>query len=354
MNSKKIRSLTVLLFLAASCLAACSENPDDNSSASMGESGSGIVHGRSVGGRGQIGKSVVALVAQTQAGQALCTGSIVSEDTILTAAHCVDHDPRELAVVFGSRVRGVKPENLRKAVSFVQNPRWKKSDEASASFEMGSDETDFNDELSIARSRSVGRSGARSDESGEGLGDSTGTSRGAKNGAMNKGRGDLALVHFEGGLPAGYQPVELAVRGQTLEENMSVTLVGYGVTDGVASTGSGVLRETKTTLIGKRSSSEFVTDGKQSSVCFGDSGGPAFIEDGGHFLQIGVASSVMNQACNEASVHTSVIGYGSWIKSASARLRKGDSSGEGKVHSRRRRAPPSEAATTDEDRLGSD
>ena len=350
MNSRKIRSLTVVLFFAASCLAACSGNPDGNSSTDMGETSSGIVHGRSVGGRGKIGKSIVALVAQTQAGQALCTGSIVSEDTILTAAHCVDHDPRELAIVFGSRIRGVKSENLRKAVSFVQNPRWKRSDEASASFEMGSDETDFNDELAIARSRSNLRAGTKSDESGDDLGGSTGTSRGAK----NKGRGDLALIHFEGGLPAGYQPVELAVRGQELGENMSVIMVGYGVSDGVASTGSGVLRETKTTLIGKRSSSEFVTDGKQSSVCFGDSGGPAFIEDGGRFLQIGVASSVMNQACNEASVHTSVIGYGSWIKSASARLRKGDSSGDGKVHSRRRRAPPSEGATNDDGRIGSD
>ena len=277
------------LALALVCLSACgrgSQDSNDGWNSDSFDADTGIIHGRSVTNRDQIGKTVVALVAQNQSGQALCTGSIISEDTILTAAHCVDHDIQELVVVFGQRVRGVKPENIRKAVSFVQNPRWKKS----------SDTTE------------------------------EGNPRGTRgHAAKPKGRGDLALVHFEGGLPSGYQAVELAGRGEALDKDMSIVMVGYGVTDGVTSKGSGVLRETQTTLIGSHSATEFITDGQQSSVCFGDSGGPAFIEDGGHYVQIGVASSVMNQSCNQASVHTSVMGYGSWIKSASARLRKGSS-----------------------------
>jgi secreted trypsin-like serine protease len=80
------------------------------------------------------------------------------------------------------------------------------------------------------------------------------------------------------------------------------------------------LRETETTIVDQVSPTEIATDGRKSSVCFGDSGGPAFITEGRRLVQWGVASSVTNESCNEASIHTSVMTYLRWIKTTANRL----------------------------------
>lgn len=229
-------------------------------------SGNGIVNGSSVENKNELRKSVVALVAQRSDGEALCTGSVIDEETILTAAHCVEGNPSRLEIVFETRVEGAKPDRTRIADGFVQNPRWKKQSKA--------------------------------------------------------GRGDLALVHFAGGLPKGYRPVVLADKQTAIADGTEVLLIGYGVSDGAKRTGAGVLRETRTRIVGTLSKSELVADGRQSGVCFGDSGGPAFVAEADGYVQWGVASSVLNETCNNASVHTSVAGYAKWIQSQTAKMKK--------------------------------
>ena len=219
-----------------------------------------------------LAKSVVALVAQREDGQALCTGTILSEDTILTAAHCVDENPERMLVVFNRTIKNAPTELIRKVTAFVQNPSWKKP--------------------------------------------------------SAKGRGDLALVRFEGGLPADYKPVTIGDANLPLTPGTEVLMMGYGVNKAETHKGAGVLRETKSSIIEQESPTELVTDGTKSSVCFGDSGGPAFAEDAdGNEVQWGVTSSGKNDTCNEASVHTNVIAYAAWMKSAAAQLNGGKVSG---------------------------
>lgn len=227
--------------------------------------GNGIVHGRGVPTKSSISKSVVALVSEIEGGAALCTGTILDEQTILTAAHCVDHSPEKMVVVFDTKVKGVAKENLRHADTYLQNPRWAKGGEHA---------------------------------------------------------GDIAVVHFTGGLPKSYQPVQLATRGQKLEEGSEVTMVGYGMSNVKKESGGGVLRETKTTIVGKKAPDQIATDGHTSSVCFGDSGGPAFSEANGELVQWGVAHSVLNRECNETSLHTDIIPYEAWIRESMKRLAK--------------------------------
>jgi hypothetical protein len=87
---------------------------------------------------------------------------------------------------------------------------------------------------------------------------------------------------------------------QSVAEGDILTILGYGVTNGVTQVGSGVLR------IGEMRVNEVTTDSifsdytppAMSNTCFGDSGGPAFVEaeDGGLALA-GITSTGTNITC---------------------------------------------------------
>jgi hypothetical protein len=213
-----------------------------------------------------LGRSIVAIVASTGGVQSLCTGSLIAKDIVLTAAHCVEKNPERVFIVFAENIEKASPDFRREADGYVLNPHWRHS--------------------------------------------------------WEKGRGDLALVHFGGKVPSGYSPLKLAPEDLKLRMGSTVTMMGYGVSDGFTKEGSGVLRGMKTKLIQTVSATEVMSDGQDSSVCFGDSGGPAFIKQGKSWVQWGVASSVTNRTCSEASVHTAIMDYLDWIQKASLQLRR--------------------------------
>ncbi len=223
---------------------------------------SDIVNGKTVTQKNENSHSIVAFVAEKNNVQSLCTGTIVAPSVILTAAHCVDDSPQSLHVVFGLTVQ--KAKEIHEADKVIQHSNWNRH--------------------------------------------------------LPSGEGDLALIHFKGNLPEGYQPVKLASDNLNLKDGQKVLMIGYGVINGEAETGSGKLRQTTTSVIGRHSPTEIVTDGKKSSVCFGDSGGPAFIKIKNEFFQWGVASSVANRSCDESSIHTEVMKYEPWIHTAIAKL----------------------------------
>lgn len=104
-----------------------------------------------------------------------------------------------------------------------------------------------------------------------------------------------------------------------LSNDQDVLFAGYGVTNGTKDIGAGLLRMTKTKVIGQQSKTEVITNGRETSVCFGDSGGPGFVFTNNEFIQWGVASSVLNRACNKASIHTFIMDYKSWIQATMLR-----------------------------------
>jgi hypothetical protein len=259
-------STPFFLALSALTMAGCGRDPNLRGTR-LDRQDAGIVAGRDVKPSESVGNSVVALVARLSHGESLCTGSIIAKDTVLTAAHCVDEQAKQLVIVFSRDARKAKAENIRRATSFEQNPRWQ------------SPRSEF-------------------------------------------GRGDLAVVHFEGGLPSGYEPIKIAPASWTPTRGDETMLVGYGVTNGAREEGSGKMRETWTTILGSASQTEIVTDGQKASVCFGDSGGPALVRTGKTLAQWGIASAVMNKGCDKASIHTNIAPYASWIKATAAKLRR--------------------------------
>lgn len=218
-----------------------------------------------------LSRSVVAIISESSKGQSLCTGSIIGKELILTAAHCVDGKPSRMEVVFKSNVKKAHDADRRPVKGYIQHPNWRES-------------------------------------------------RDSGSGGSGINRGDLAVLKFTGGLPKGFVPLSLASEGLALSIGQAVGMLGFGVTSGTTESGAGVLRKTNTTILDFVSDTEVLTDGRATSVCFGDSGGPAFVKEKDKWVLWGVASSVTNRNCKQSSIHTSVMPFLSWIERAGSRL----------------------------------
>jgi hypothetical protein len=109
---------------------------------------------------------------------------------------------------------------------------------------------------------------------------------------------DVALLTMSP--PEGEPPPPRVWMAKKVSSEDTLTILGYGATDGTSSVGSGALR------IGKMQANEVTNDHifsdftppTLSNTCFGDSGGPAFVEDeDGGLLLAGITSTGTNVLC---------------------------------------------------------
>lgn len=231
---------------------------------------------------------IVGELAPAKAGgqpqQYICTGSLLAADIVVTAAHCVAEDinnpvnAANMRLVFGLAVTPTTTTlpPLRTPTGYVYNPGWQ------------------------------------------------GAVNGAESGSDTH---DIAILHFDGGLPAGYAPATLLPASDPITAGMTVTLAGYGVSNGVKDTGAGTLRIVNNVPVEQTLGRTEVVMNQTGGVgsCSGDSGGPAFLNVNGQELLWGVTSRG-DKTCAQVGIYTRISPYMNFINSAEQTLRSQDGS----------------------------
>jgi secreted trypsin-like serine protease len=271
MRLKKNMSIQLSLFILTGLMSLV---------AKAGSVGLDIVGGSEVAADPNKMSSTVLIVGEISnpdgsKGQYICTGSLLTTDMAVTAAHCVAEDithptdPANMAVIFSNNVTTPNTQVVgRHVAGYVANPGW------------GGVATAQNDDIA-----------------------------------------DIAVIHFTGGLPPGYAPAQLLTPGTLLTAGEEVVLDGYGITSMTDKDGSsaGVLREVRTTVLQEGKTEVVLDSSKGKGVCSGDSGGPAFVEVQGQRYLWGVTSRT-DAACSIASLYTKISSYTDFISGAEKTL----------------------------------
>lgn len=252
---------------SAVALSACAPGAPNIDKADEATTQSGIIGGSEVKAGSALTKSIVALYDTVQ-GQ-LCTGTLLPNNIVVTAAHCMALKPQDLLVIFGTKVD--KTAQARRVTGATPHPDY------------------------------------------------------AVHGDDEKDNGDIAVVHFEGTIPSGYQPAQILTDIKKLKDGASVVLAGYGISNGKDKSGAGVLRSVSVKIAdAKFSETEVKLDQRQGrGACHGDSGGPAYVAIGGKNYVWGVTSrgvDDMYDLCNQYAVYTSIPAHQEWLQKTSQEL----------------------------------
>ncbi|HEY8271022.1 MAG TPA: trypsin-like serine protease [Pseudobdellovibrionaceae bacterium] len=266
----------VLVTLAVGCTPANKNNMNSSSKTSS------IIGGTEVPEGAALQKSIVGIYDMKKG--ALCTGSLLENNIVLTAAHCIGAAAEDLLIVFSTDLPGVFQsqdknlilQKLRRGVKTVVNPNWGKTSQV-----------------------------------------------------PNAATGDTALIKFAGPVPAGFKPATLLNSAEVLTEGLTITVAGYGVSKDVLTevnkdeipdfqekvlkgeifcetskageigkcykeeaSGEGYLRTTELQVAGDFNDTEIVFDQQHGqAACEGDSGGPAYVKQAnGEYHLFGVTS----------------------------------------------------------------
>lgn len=288
LNSLK---LAVVAASAALALTACNQAPSVNSEMSFLNADSNIVGGEVVKSTEVFAESTVAL-ATVKFG-VFCTGSLVSSNLVVTAAHCADiakeMDLDDKMVVVFSRSLKEKKLAARVISQAVQHPDWEKT---------------------LKRAKDL-----PADE-------------------VIKDHGDVAVVKFEGSIPAGYKPAKILGDASLLENGAEVVIAGYGNLSMIPRVDAFELMKTSVLLTDKDFSTTEVLFAQHEGrgACHGDSGGPAFVKIKDEWVLFGVTSRAAKPAggltCLEGSIYTNLAANIDFLKSAAAFLNQTEESEE--------------------------
>ncbi|WP_413576026.1 S1 family peptidase [Bdellovibrio sp. HCB290] len=261
----------LLLLLSFSLLAAC--QPEHSlTKSNIDDTNEEIAGGTKVTRFEALGKHMAHIYVP--ATKTVCTGTIIAENLILTAAHCIANPSHPVEIGFG---------------------------------------LDWNDrDMEVRAGRAVikhsGFAGAKS----------------------NFDRDDVALISFSGSLPKEFKPAPLVKDTTYTKENGTFTAFGYGSTSGINGTGNqtGRLRKVPMTIFSVFSNKKIFASKHLSGkgVCFGDSGGAAFVKIKGVYHLMGVIGGVYwsqrpHDQCTAYSYYLSVPYYLPWIREKSLQLR---------------------------------
>lgn len=295
---------TALLFSLSFAIFACQKSQDPMAARGITFAGN-IMGGSNLDLKSQSKDGVVGLLlvgadAQGQQTTAICTGSLISQNVVLSAGHCVLSTPdstlKAIFVVFSTDIKSVIPEitsnkmvHVRAADAIIQH---------------------------------------------EGFGFDQKTKF-----VLN----DLSLIRFKDAAPVGFQLAHMPDPDQfsNLQVGTKLTLEGYGVvsynldpkTQKPVGDGAGTLRQIDDRAIAQVTDDQskiILNQTDNKGACHGDSGGPAYYVDPltkQKFL-VGVTSQAYrldqtskdNPLCNQLNVYTNLGHYLDWIKTNLAKI----------------------------------
>lgn len=276
----KTWGLMSFLILAACGRPSSFETPSPQS-LEANEDSAGIIGGVAVEASDVIASSTVGII-DLRYGEVICTGSLITNSMVITAGHCTDSNPKNLAILFSSKIPETQEEagkmQVRQVVSGRTHPFWAK---------------------------------------------------------LKKGQksnwGDIAVLKFSGPVPTGFKAARILSASSALKNGQTVTLSGFGITDGRLATPTSVLRKVDVELADvKFSETEVMLDQtKGRGACHGDSGGPAFVKIGTELVLFGVTSRGHKDpmdTCLVNSIYTSATAMLPWIKTTVQALAKSNAS----------------------------
>jgi len=262
-NFMKMTTFLALILLLASCGKSELSSTEILSSS--------IMSGTKIDSRDELGKVTVGVTDADST--KICTGSIISSNIILTAAHCVEkQDAKKMRIVFGSKITDSKNTVKVEAVAVHKD---------------------------YFHNTSVGN--------------------------------DLALIKIEGTVPSKYKVLDIERSSLlTLEKGTPIQVAGFGKNKtGFFGGGAGTLRKGQVSLDQYSAEEKLLVldQSNENGICNGDSGGGAFVEVDGELVQLGVNSYVPSKKkgsstgdCKSKSYLTNIAFYLDWIQMTMAEL----------------------------------
>ncbi len=203
-------------------------------SASMAYHKPFIIGGDSVKETEPAAYSTVALMSvnDSQRLRPNCTGTLISKNLILTAAHCVDRTkPEKIAISFSTEVTNIfNPETMRKVKAIKTHSK-------------------FN---------------------------------------QPSGKNDIALIVIEDVAPSVAQPIQILEPEYNLVVGQTMLLAGFGVTKDILPLEPENLQQVRVKLAKILDTILVTNQTEGGGACNGDSGGPAYLEKNNQLYVYGI------------------------------------------------------------------
>ena len=246
-----------------------------------------IIGGVTVAANDPVASSTVMIYGKENGSGFICSGSILANDVVLTAAHCLGQSGNaQLVVVFRTDINGQGP--------VIQVTRQ-------------------------VRPSDYQRNAATSPTDWD----------------------DLGMIQLASPIPAGYAPATILPNASALQNGANVLLAGYGINVPTPPTnpnddgGAGVLRKVQQNILqSSYGQTEVLVNLRGKGACHGDSGGPAFVQNNGKLYLFGVTSrltqddkvannnTAQDYSCSVDMVYTNILARSAWINSNLKKLHK--------------------------------